>query len=84
MKMSAIIELPYGVAQLFKIGQRSTIKVNDKFSHRPDKILDAMGLPSFKNEMANNRISNTSPISMKVGTQYDILDPLFLSYFRRN
>lgn len=83
MRINSIITIPYGIAQLFKIGQSSTLKVNDNFAHRPDKVLDSVGLPSFKNEMANNRISNTSPISMRTGSSYDILDSLFLSYFRR-
>lgn len=84
MRTANVIQLPFGVAQLFKIGDSSTIRASDKISYRPDKVLDTLGLSSYKNEMANNRISNTSPISMKPGSLYTVLDSLFLSSFRSN
>ena len=84
MRTGNVIQLPFGVAQLFKVGDSTTIKSSDKISHRPDKVLEAFGLASYKDEMANNRISNVSPISLKAGTLYTMLDSLFLSYFRSN
>ena len=78
-----VIELPFGVIQLFKINNSSEMIVTDNFAHRPDRVLESIGLSSFANEMANNRASNTSPISMKQREKYILLDNLFLSYFRR-
>lgn len=83
MKTAGIINLPFGVIQLFKIGQHTSFLVSDKIAYRPDKVLQALGLPSFQNEMANNRASNTSPISMSIRSEYNILDSLFISYFRK-
>ena len=80
----SVIELPFGVIQLFKLGCSSTILVNDNIEHRPDKVLKLLGVPYFVNEMANNRASNISPISMNKRKRYTILNNLFLSYFRRS
>ena len=78
-----VIQLPFGIIQLFKMGDCSEISIQENFKHRPDKILASFGLSSFKNEMANNRASNLSPISTKIGAKYTILDSLFISYFRK-
>lgn len=79
----AVLNLPYGIVQLLKIGNSSEITINDYLSYRPDRVLESYGVSSFANEMANNRASNISPISLKVRTSYTILDTLFLSYFRK-
>lgn len=78
-----VVELPYGVMQLLKLGDCVEFKVNSEFAHRPDKLLTAAGATNFRNEMANNRASNASPISMRVNSRYCSLGTLFLSYFRK-
>lgn len=78
-----VVELPFGVIQLLKLGDCVEFRVNSDFAHRPDKILSAAGASNFRNEMANNRASNASPISMKVNSRYCSLGTLFLSYFKK-
>ena len=75
------LKLPRGICNLFAIGDSSTISIPEKWNHRPDKILDSVGQKSMKGEIANNYISVTSPISLKSGDNYIIVDSLFKKYF---
>lgn len=75
------LKLPRGICNLFAIGDSATISLPEKWNHRPDKILESVGCKSMKNEIINNYMSVTSPISLKKGDPYVITDNLFNKYF---
>ena len=77
------LKIPRGVANLLSIGNSSTIIIDEKYKHRPDKILDSMGMKSLSKEVTNNYMSVTSPISCENQDVYTITDSLFNSYFMR-
>lgn len=75
------VGLPRGVANLLSQGLRDDIIITEDVSYRPDKILTAYGLKSFKHEAVNNWLSNTSPISCVNNTDYSIAGNMFMAYF---
>lgn len=75
------LKLPRGVCNLFAIGDSATVTIPEKWSYRPDKILESVGQKSMKGEIINNHISVSSPITLKSGDDYIIVDSLFRKYF---
>lgn len=77
------LKLPRGVCNLFAIGDSVTVTIPEKWSYRPDKILDSVGQKSMKGEVINNYISVVSPITLRSGDSYVVVDGLFKKYFFR-
>ena len=78
------LKIPRGIANILMLGDIDTLFINEKYSHRPDKILDDYGQKSISKEMINNYLSNVSPISCKNGVEYIIADSIFDAYFIRS
>lgn len=74
-------KIPRGVANIFVIDEKKEVVVNEKYSHRPDLILDSEGNKNLYKEIMNNYMSNTSPISCDKNIVYTETDELFNSYF---
>ncbi|MBR4397037.1 MAG: hypothetical protein IKS48_07360 [Eubacterium sp.] len=75
------LKIPRGIANIFRIGNSTEIKIPEKWAYRPDQILESVGSESMKGELANNYLSVKSPISLSKGTPYVIADSLFEGYF---
>ena len=69
------------VANLFALGNSTTISISQDLEHRPDKIPTMLNQPSMKDELIDNYVSNVSPITLKKGDNYVITDSLFKGYF---
>lgn len=79
--MLKAMKLPRGVVNVLSIGLTSEIEVDERYSHRPDHILEDIGIPSMSHELFNNSISNTSPISMEKGDDYIVANHMCKNYF---
>lgn len=77
------LKIPRGIANIFMLGDVDSIGITEKFTYRPDKIMDQFGMKSMLKEIVNNYISNISPISCENGVEYLIADSLFNGYFVR-
>ena len=77
------LTIPRGIANILMLGDITVLSINEKYSYRPDKILDEVGQKSIPKEMINNYLSNVSPISCTQKTEYIIADSLFDAYFAR-
>ncbi len=75
------VKIPRCVANLFSIGNSSTMKIIEDFEHRPDKIPAKFNMPSIREELVDNYISNKSPITLSKGDEYTVTDALFKGYF---
>lgn len=74
------LNIPDGVALLFSAGLSSLTTIGDTTEHRPDLILPQ---PSMKLEILNNKLNNTSPISLLKGDAYKLSSNMFVAYFSR-
>ena len=70
------ISAPRGIANIFSIGMCEIGVVTENWQHRPDK--ENLGM---RDELINNNLSNTSPISCKKGMVYKFSNVTFKSYF---
>jgi len=75
------VKLPRGVMNLFAIGNSVDIYIAEDISYRPDKIPAKLNLPSVREELVDNYMSNISPITLNKGDEYKITDNLFKGYF---
>lgn len=75
------VKFPRCVANLFSLGNSTTIGITQDLEHRPDKIPIMLNHASMKEELIDNYISNKSPITLKKGDSYVITDSLFKGYF---
>jgi hypothetical protein len=75
------ITLPRGIAQIFSMGDRLLIDINEQNEYRPDRVVDSGDPNRIKKEFMNNNLSNLSPISFKKGHYYFAIDDTFMSYF---
>ena len=75
------IKIPRCVANLFSIGNGTDINIIEDFEYRPDKIPETLNMPSMREEIIDNYMSNTSPISLKKGDVYTVTDGMFKGYF---
>ena len=72
------LKIPKGVSYLFCQDHFYYDTISESTQHRPDFVNNNM-----RNELINNYMSNTSPISLTKKTFYIITDTLFMSYFAR-
>ena len=75
------VKLPRCVANLFAIGNSAEFSVIENYEYRPDKIPETLNEASMTEELIDNYISNTSPITFRKGTKYTITDSMFKGYF---
>lgn len=75
------VKIPRCVANLFSIGNSTDMIITEKFEYRPDKIPESVNMPSISEEVVDNYMSNTSPISLRKGDVYTVTDKLFKGYF---
>jgi len=75
------ITLPRGVAQIFSMGNRYLVNINEQNECRPDRVVDSGDPNRIKKEFMNNSLSNMSPISFKKGYYYFAVDDIYMSYF---
>ena len=73
------LNIPRGVAYLFCQGLISSATlVDEDTQYRPDFLNNDM-----RNELINNHLTKTSPISLRKKDVYLISDVMFMSYFGR-
>ena len=75
------VKIPRCVANLFSIGDSTDMVITENFEYRPDKIPESVNMPSISEEVVDNYMSNTSPISLRKGDIYTVTDKLFKGYF---
>lgn len=75
------VKIPRCVANLFSIGNSTDMVITENFEYRPDKIPESVNMPSISEEVVDNYMSNTSPISLRKGDIYTVTDKLFKGYF---
>lgn len=75
------VKIPRCVANLFSIGNSTDMIITENFEYRPDKIPESVNMPSISEEVVDNYMSNTSPISLRKGDIYTVTDKLFKGYF---
>lgn len=75
------VKFPRCVANLFSLGNSTTMTITEDLAHRPDKIPTMLNQPSMREEVIDNYISNISPITLKKGDEYIVTDALFKGYF---
>lgn len=75
------IKVPRCVANLFAINDSAELTITEDLAFRPDKIPEKLNVKSINEEIIDNYMSNTSPISLKKGDTYTVTDALFKGYF---
>ena len=72
------LNIPKGVAYLFCQGLSYVNEVKEEDQFRPDLLNNGL-----RNEVINNYMSETSPISFLKHNYYIITDVMFMAYFGR-
>lgn len=75
------VKMPRCVANLFAIGNSAELTITETFEYRPDKIPEALNMPSMREEIIDNYMSNKSPITLRKGDVYTVTDGMFKGYF---
>ena len=75
------VKIPRCVANLFAIGNSTDLNIVEDFAYRPDKIPEQFNVPSLRDELVDNFMSNASPITLSKGENYVVTDNLFKGYF---
>ena len=70
------ITIPRGIANIFMLGLSDATTVTEIYAFRPDRINSSM-----RDEIINNHMSNTSPISCEKKKEYKVVDNMFKTYF---
>lgn len=68
--------IPRGIANIFSVGLCDEGSITEKYEHRPDLINRSM-----KEEIINNYMSLTSPVSATKGKSYKMTSLMFRTYF---
>lgn len=75
------IKIPRCVANILSIGNYAELTINENFEYRPDRIPETLNMPSMREEIIDNYMSNKSPITLKKGDTYIVTDGMFKGYF---
>ena len=76
------LNIPRGVGNIFKLCNCFELLCRQEWTHRPDQLINDMApMPSMKLEILDNYVSNISPISLKTGSAYTMVDNMFKEYF---
>lgn len=76
------LKLPLGVVQILSVNEYTQFPTNDYLEHRPDKVLELIGASSTTQELINNHMSITSPISMVTGSPYKVMNDFFMVNYK--